>query len=55
MGIFSSVFSVKTHVDPVCGMKAGGFIYSEYLGQKYFFCSENCKKDFETDPSRYAK
>lgn len=43
--------------DPVCGMqidpqKAAG--KSEYQGQTYYFCSEDCKKAFQAEPSRYA-
>ena len=28
---------------------------SEYKGNTYFFCSEECKKAFDKDPERYVK
>jgi YHS domain-containing protein len=42
-----------TVVDPVCGMeidpaKAAG--KSEYKGKTYFFCSDHCKKTFDSNP-----
>jgi len=45
------------HIDPVCGMRvdeksASGS--SRYEGEKFYFCSPQCKKDFEADPERYA-
>ena len=27
---------------------------AEYAGETYGFCSENCKRRFESDPSEYA-
>ncbi|OFX15960.1 YHS domain-containing protein [archaeon RBG_16_50_20] len=44
--------------DPVCGMKvtekkATGS--SVYLSATYFFCSPNCKTEFDRNPSRYVK
>ena len=44
--------------DPVCGMrvdekKAAGS--SVHTGATYFFCSPNCKTEFDRDPSRYVK
>lgn len=44
------------HKDPVCGMEivaeksAGKTIYNE---NEYFFCSVNCKKNFDADPESY--
>jgi YHS domain-containing protein len=43
--------------DPVCGMnvneqQAAG--KSEYQGQTYYFCSSNCKQQFDQNPQRYA-
>lgn len=26
-----------------------------YQGETYYFCSEQCRKDFEKDPERYLK
>jgi Cu(I)/Ag(I) efflux system membrane fusion protein len=49
------------HKDLVCGMdveeyaaEAAGRI-SKYRGQTYYFCSDLCKRQFETDPESYAK
>lgn len=43
--------------DPVCGMEvdpenAAGS--STYQGVTYYFCSEDCKRQFDADPSKYA-
>jgi P-type Cu+ transporter len=44
--------------DVVCGMKvdpkkAAG--QSEYQGKTDYFCSTDCKKKFDANPSQYAK
>ncbi len=43
--------------DPVCKMdideKEAEFS-SQYAGQRYYFCSEECKDSFEGQPERYA-
>jgi Cu+-exporting ATPase len=42
--------------DPVCGMSldvedaAGSTTYESH---KVYFCSDQCRRDFETDPARY--
>lgn len=37
--------------DPVCGMTVkGDFFTSNYKGINYYFCSEQCKSDFDKDP-----
>jgi P-type Cu+ transporter len=46
-----------TVTDPVCGMEVEeedtvGFV--EYAGQTYFFCSEECREEFEEAPEEYA-
>ena len=43
--------------DPVCGMqvdseKAAG--ESRYQDRTYYFCSDECLRDFEANPSRYV-
>ena len=43
--------------DPVCGMMvdaatAAGEAW--YEGQKYYFCSEQCRKQFEQNPAKFA-
>jgi len=58
MQIASLIFMNKTmHTDPVCGMrvdeqKAAG--QSDYLDQKYYFCSEDCKRKFDQRPEDYV-
>jgi len=44
--------------DVVCGMKvdpANAPAKSQYNGQTYYFCSTECKKQFDADPQRYTK
>jgi YHS domain-containing protein len=44
--------------DPVCGMTVDdnkGEFQTQFAGKKYFFCSEECKKEFENTPDEYAK
>jgi YHS domain-containing protein len=43
--------------DPVCGMTveegdAPG--KSDYEGQTYYFCSQDCKEEFDANPEDYA-
>lgn len=43
--------------DPVCGMMiepSDAVGRSEYQGQQYYFCSEDCKSEFDASPSDYA-
>lgn len=47
-----------THRDPVCNMEvdeqsAAG--RSQYQGEDYFFCSQDCKQKFDRNPEQYAK
>jgi len=43
--------------DPVCGMmvdeKKARFT-AVHEGRTFYFCSPNCKNDFEKDPRRYG-
>ena len=44
--------------DPVCGMKVdekNPEFQSQYAGKKYYFCSEECRKLFESHPNEYIK
>ncbi len=49
--------TTATHVDPVCGMQvqedesAGT---SNYDGETYYFCSAECKREFDEDPEDYV-
>lgn len=47
----------NTHRDPVCNMEvdeqnAAG--RSQYQGQDYYFCSQDCKQKFDRNPEQYA-
>jgi YHS domain-containing protein len=43
-------------IDPVCGMtvdeKTSEF-QTQFAGKKYFFCSDECRKEFEQEPNEY--
>jgi P-type Cu+ transporter len=44
--------------DPVCGMKVSendAQFQSQFAGRKYYFCSEECRKEFEADPGEYVE
>jgi Cu+-exporting ATPase len=44
--------------DPVCGMDviaASGVPQAEFAGQKYYFCSENCRAKFLAGPPKYVR
>ena len=54
----AGIYSVAVK-DPVCGMMtdeskatAAGRKF-EYRGTTYYFCSDQCRRDFEKDPERY--
>lgn len=43
--------------DPVCDMQvdeAHAEFTTEYDGKTYYFCSESCKEEFESDPEEYV-
>lgn len=43
--------------DPVCGMEIepeAAFATRQYKRQTFYFCSDNCVQQFDTDPTRYA-
>ncbi len=43
--------------DPVCGMKveeADAPAITAYKTTTYYFCSADCKEEFEGDPESYA-
>jgi len=45
--------------DLVCGMnvdlKSPNTLKMQYQGETYYFCSETCKKSFETNPEKYVR
>jgi Cu+-exporting ATPase len=43
--------------DPVCNMQVDekkAEFQSQYAGEKYYFCSEECRNRFERKPEQYA-
>jgi YHS domain-containing protein len=44
-------------IDPVCGMSVedSEAPKSTYYEREYFFCSEDCRHQFESDPARYLE
>ena len=43
--------------DPVCGMtieRADAAASSEHDGTTHYFCSERCKKAFDSDPASFV-
>lgn len=43
--------------DPVCGMmveEENAAATSEYEGTTFYFCSKDCKEEFDSDPSSYT-
>ncbi len=45
-------------VDPVCGMDLSGSTdeieQAEHKGTTYYFCSAECRKQFEASPQEYV-
>jgi len=44
-------------LDPVCKMEvnpASAAAQSEWGGQSFYFCSEECKRTFDANPQRYV-
>ena len=44
--------------DPVCGMMIepdDAVGTSEYEGKTYYFCSDDCKTEFDANPEDYAE
>ncbi len=43
--------------DPVCGMGVDpkhATDVSKFKGKAYYFCSSNCKQEFENDPKKFV-
>ncbi|MDM7915636.1 MAG: YHS domain-containing protein [Candidatus Eisenbacteria bacterium] len=48
---------MASHRDPVCGMtveESRAAATSEYKGNRYYFCSMECKRQFDRQPEKYA-
>lgn len=46
-----------THIDPVCAMEVEEKTASQklnYGGRTYYFCSKDCKREFEENPEDYS-
>ena len=46
-----------TAIDPVCGMEVNpkaAPAQTQYEGRTYYFCSLECKEEFEKNPQRFA-
>ena len=44
-------------IDPICKMEIDENdteYVSEYKGEKYYFCSQLCKIDFDESPEKYV-
>jgi Cu+-exporting ATPase len=44
--------------DPVCGMRieeGRTEFHTNFAGQRYSFCSEDCKLEFEADPDEFVE
>jgi YHS domain-containing protein len=44
--------------DPVCGTRVNekeSEFHTQFAGRKYFFCSDNCRKEFESEPEAYVE
>ncbi|HET6181892.1 MAG TPA: YHS domain-containing protein [Candidatus Sulfotelmatobacter sp.] len=45
-------------MDPVCGIEVderNPEFQTQFAGKKYFFCSEDCRKEFESEPQEYVE
>jgi YHS domain-containing protein len=44
--------------DPVCGARVDDEnpeFQTQFAGRKYFFCSDDCRKEFEERPEEYVE
>ena len=50
--------STDMFIDPVCWMKVPSYrrnFRATHLMRTYYFCSEDCRRTFETDPIKYLE
>jgi P-type Cu+ transporter len=47
----------NTAIDPVCGMsvETNDAAQSDYRGQTYYFCSDDCKTTFDRNPEQFIR
>jgi YHS domain-containing protein len=58
MGILAQRRAITMVEDPVCGMELmpeDAVAESEYDGQIYYFCSLECKTEFDSDPEGHIE
>ena len=56
LGYPAKKVEVDLLVDPVCGMATNSdVINAKHNQETYFFCSDYCRKTFESDPTKYVK
>jgi len=51
-----TISKAQQTTDPVCGMSTDSpesYIFYEYQGETYHFCSEHCLKEFQANPKQY--
>jgi len=56
-GFFSESSLMPGVIDPVCGMTIDSqtaVARTQYEGRTFYFCSEECKRQFDANPTRYA-
>lgn len=46
---------VEQTLCPVLGHKIDKSIYSEYKGERYYFCCSACIEKFDNDPEKYTR
>jgi len=49
---------MTTKIDPVCKMEVEtetAKFTSEYEGEKYYFCSAGCQREFEENPAQFLQ
>ncbi len=50
------MFGKKKFTDPVCKMTVGkNSVSTIYQGITYYFCSEDCRREFERNPEKYIE
>ncbi len=53
-----SATDTSVHIDPVCGMEVDPGLtrlVAIYRGHSYWFCTEDCREAFETNPQKYLE
>ena len=56
-GFLSESSLMPSVIDPVCGMTIDSqtaVARTQYEGRTFYFCSEECKRQFDANPTRYA-